>query len=130
MFHPHDARGKERLFMKKSVRIILSALCGTVLSLFVYVLALPPIHAQAPEFWMFLTSVVLFYGVPFCLLGASKQVGGNRGKKDKKGNNKSFKEFSLVGKVVCLLALAPVLVVFVGSVISSTFFNAKAYFRI
>lgn len=108
--------------MKKPIRITLSVLCGAVLSFLIYYVTLPPIHAQSPEFWTFLTTVIICCGVPYCLLGKGKNTSDAT-----KGKATSPKLWSRAAKIVALLAIAPMLIVLVGNIISSTFFNAKAY---
>ena len=102
--------------MTKTKRIILSAVIGTVLTALSYYLILPPLNVFSTGFWIYLVAVICFYGVPLGVIS-----GGTEKKKDQK----VFKP--KVNKIFLAVLAVPVLVLVVGGIISSTFFNAVAY---
>lgn len=101
--------------MKRSMRIILSVLIGTALTVLSYYVILPPLHPQSVGFWLYLLAVICFYGVPLGMIKASPAV--------KKGTPAKPE----INKVFLAVAAIPVAVVLVGSLISSEFFNATKY---
>ncbi len=105
---------RKGMFMKKSVRMILSILIGTALTALSYYIMLPPLHLQSEGFWLFLLLTICFYGVP---LGLFKVMPTKEVKKSKLKMNKIF-------LIICAI---PVAVLIIGGVASSTFFNAKSY---
>ena len=103
--------------MKKSVRVALAIAVGTLLTAVFYYVSLPPLNAKSTSFWTFVLLVVLFYSVPIALALKKGIV------VQEKGSQKKV-TFS---KGLWVLAAIPVAVMLIGSAISSTFFNAKAY---
>ena len=103
--------------MKKTTRIVVAAILGTVLTAVAYYLVLPPLNVFSTSFWTFLLAVICFYGVP---LGAVSGLFPATGKAQK--NTKLQ-----VNKIFLAVAAVPVAVLVLGGIISSTFFNAHAY---
>ena len=103
--------------MTKSVRVALAAVVSTVVSAVAYYICLPPLNAQSPSFWTFLLMVIVFYAVP--LMFALKK-GFVVQEKDKK-------KFIKPSVWLVVLVAVPVVVIGVGNLISSTFFNATKY---
>ena len=106
--------------MKKSLRIILSAVITAVIAAVGFYFMLPAINVFNQEFWIYLTMVIIVFGVSYFLLGL---------KSSGKAVTFNFKSLG-VGKVLIVLALIPVLVLVVGNIASSTFFNAQKYAQI
>ena len=102
--------------MKKSSRIFLAVVIGTVLTALSYYIMLPPINVFSTDFWIYLIFVLAFYGVP---LGAVKGLSMAT-----KGGNVVKPQ---VNKVFILCAAVPVAVLVLGNIVSSTFFNALRY---
>ncbi len=100
--------------MKKSLRIALAILVGTLLTAVSYYLILPPLNIFSTGFWTYLLFVIFFYGVPLGVVNVLP--GPKKGSKDLK-----------VNKVFIGIAAVPVLVMVVGGIASSTFFNAEKY---
>ena len=100
--------------MNKTARIILAVVIGTVLTALTYYLMLPPINVFSTGFWTFLLLVIFFYGLPLGVItgfsGISKGVGKLK-----------------TNKIFLLIAAVPVVVLILGGIISSTFFNALKY---
>lgn len=106
--------------MKKSTRIILSAVIGTALTALIYYLALPPMNPQSVGFWLFILAVLCFYGAPLGLFGFHTETV----KKGKKTEQSLKCKPNKIFLIICALPLA---VLLVGGILSSTFFNAEAY---
>ncbi len=104
--------------MKKTPRILLAVLIGTALTALSYYLMLPPINVFSTGFWTYLILVLFFYGIP---LGAVSGLSGSS--KGGKGTSAKLK----VSKIFIAIAAIPVLALVLGTVISSTFFNALDY---
>lgn len=108
--------------MKKSVRIALSLIGSTLVTALVYWLTLPPLNLRSEAFWMFLTGVILIYGIPLWLCLAPRSAAP---KND--GRKKTTPPRLKISPVLIIAAVLPLLVLFVGGLISSEIFNAKAY---
>ncbi len=101
--------------MKKTTRIILSVLIGTALTALSYYIMLPPLNLQSTGFWLYLLLVICFYGVPLGVVNSAPAA--------KKGVPSKFR----VNKVFIAIAAVPVVVLVLGGIISSEFFNATKY---
>ena len=106
--------------MKKTSRIILAVLVGTALTALSYYLMLPPLNIFSTGFWTYLILVLFFYGLP---LGVVSGLSGN----SKGGKNSAPNGKMKVNKVFLVIVAIPVVVLVLGHVISSTFFNALDY---
>ncbi|MBQ7316072.1 MAG: hypothetical protein IJW90_03070 [Clostridia bacterium] len=101
--------------MKKQTRIILAVLIGTALTALSYYIMLPPLNLYSTDFWLYLLLVICFYSIP---LGVIKGISvGKKGTVSKPQVNKIF----------LIVAAVPLAVLILGSIISSTFFNAQKY---
>ncbi|MBQ9152120.1 MAG: hypothetical protein IJX72_07700 [Clostridia bacterium] len=100
--------------MKKSTRIILAVVIGTVLTVLAYYLMLPPINVFSTGFWTVLLLVTFFYGLPLGVVSGLSGVS--------KGTTKLK-----LNKVFVIIAAIPVAVMVLGGIVSSTFFNALKY---
>ena len=109
-------QGKEGcLFMKKSVRITLSVVIGTLLTAVSYYFMLPPISPYAKEFWTYLLLVICFYTVPVGIIRMLPALKSGTVEKPR------------VNKIFLVVISIPVAVLVIGYVISSQFFNAQKY---
>ena len=106
--------------MKKSTRIILSLVVGTLLTGLAYYLFLPAINPQSEGFWVFLVAVVLFYALPLGVFSSSPIF-------PKRKNSPKKVALTTAGKVTVGIVAALVAVIVIGSVISSQVFNAEKY---
>ena len=102
----------------KTLRIVAAAVLGTVLTALAYYLMLPALNVHSTGFWTFLIMVLCFYGLP---MGAVHTMSGAG-----KGKNKSSDKVKM-SKLFVLLVAAPVAVLVLGGITSSTFFNAQKY---
>ena len=110
--------------MKKTTRIILAVIIGTVLTALAYYLMLPPINVFSTGFWTFLLLVIFFYGLPLGVVGgmSGNVSGGTKGTK-----NTAHAGKLKVNKIFLIIAAIPVAVLILGGIVSSTFFNALKY---
>ncbi len=95
-------------------------LCITLLAFVIYYLTLPAINLQSEGFWVFLTFLIFIYLAPFSL--KINKI-GSVGKKKKAG----APSFNLKINKLAFFAIIPIAFILIGSLISSTLFNAKAY---
>ncbi len=100
--------------MKKSTRIILAIVIGTVLTALAYYFILPPLNVFSQGFWVFVLFVMAFYGIPLGVVKVRSVI--------KKGES-ALK----VNKIFVAIAAIPVAVLLIGGLLSSTFFNAHKY---
>ena len=119
--------------MNKQKRFLLSALITVVISAVAYYFVLPPINIYAQTFWISLAFVVLVFGAAYVLLGAKSGIKTFFTGKTEKGfadktKEKKKKTRERIAFLVCLGV--PVVVLVLGNLISSTFFNATKYSNI
>lgn len=107
---------------KKSVRIIVSAILTLMFVALSFYVTLPAINPQSEGFWIFLIEGITFYIGAYVLFSFLGQ------RKTNKKAKSNFKLKKTAGVIVgiCVL-LVPILVLAIGSLVSSTFFNANAY---
>ncbi len=108
--------------MKKGKRIILSTIITLLIAFVAFYITLPPLNVQSEAFWGFLCFIVVVFGVLNLLLSINWRLNSRQVHftvSDVKGN-----KFALG---VVIAALLPILVIFVGNIASSTFFNARQY---
>ena len=112
--------------MKKIIarNAVIAALFALLVGALGYYFALPPLHVQAKDFWIFLTLVIAAFTVPFTVMNAASRTryGGTPPKRGKKGRARVQLPLWAV-----IVTLAPVAVLIIGGIVSSTLFNAKAY---
>ena len=108
-------------------KIILSVISGVIFSALYFYFAIPAINPASPSFWGSLVPVIFFFAYPFLLKSGNGtyKMGKNSGRN---GNtivfNVNGKRFN---KVTVAIILTPAIVMGLGTVISSTVFNARAY---
>ncbi len=126
------------MMKKKAIKYTIVYILELILVGLVYYITLPPLNPQSTSFWIFLAFVVFLGILPFGFQ-SNKADAPNRERNEKNtspmnallskwmsnGENKKYK-----AKKILLIALLPVLVIIVGSIISSTFFNATKYANI
>lgn len=107
--------------MKKK-NIWLPAIITAVISALAYYVALPPLNIYSDSFWISLIFVLLIFGAAYWICN---RAAGFFQKKDgiKAGIRSSGKGF----KIYLVLIAIPVIVLIIGHLISSTFFNATKY---
>ena len=105
-------------------KIILSIVSGVIFSVLYFYFALPVINPASPSFWGSLVPVIFSFAYPFLLKKGTYTMGKNPGKNATIVFDVNGKKFN---KITVAIILAPVLVMALGVVISSTVFNARAY---
>ncbi len=113
--------------MKKinpAVSAIVKLLASTAIVFLLFYIFLPPLNPCATEFWLFLTAVLAIYLVPFGLTRLFKvySLPGSATRVEFSPQTRTAK-FKIMVAAVAL----PIAVLIVGSIFSSTFFNAKKY---
>ena len=102
------------------VKILFSAIFGTIVSAILFYIFLPPINPMAESFWIYLTAVIASFALPFLnfsVVSTPKRVGKNI------VNSQKIKPNKWAAIAIC----TPIIVLILGSLISSAFFNAKKY---
>ena len=117
--------------MKKTTIWFLSVIATLILGGVGYYIFLPAINVFSQGFWGFLFALTVIFALSYLVLsvpGAVKRFFGVG------GVTKKSKAASLprgtVGKVLLAIAAIPLVVLLVGNLISSTFFNAMKYSNI
>ncbi len=105
--------------MKKVTRIIISAIVTLIIAGIGYYLYLPAINVRSQEFWGVLAFVALIYSVVYLLTGV-------RGMMNVKSAFSGVKTIKVIGIAIAV----PLLVLIIGNILSSTFFNAAKYSEI
>ena len=114
---------------KKSMRVLISLIVTLVVAALYFYFALPAINVYSEAFWVFISLMALCFGIVYIFL--SIKAGYTNFKKNGKFTEKLFKfEGASVIKIVAILVVLPIVVLIVGSLVSSTFFNAQAYSNI
>lgn len=116
----------------KRIRLLVSTVLTLVVAAVYFYVMLPAINVYSEEFWGSLTFIAIVFGAAYVLLGfiakkKAKEKSNGFGRDIKKT---FFGDDSKIIKVVILIAAVPMVVLIVGSIISSTFFNADKYANI
>ena len=115
----------------KWLKYTIAYICAVLVTGLVYYITLPPLNLQSESFWFFLTFVLAIFLLPVALF-----TDGAPAKNTKKKINEEpivviiryfTKGKRVKAKPFMLIALAPLAVLLVGTLISSTFFNATRY---
>lgn len=107
--------------LKTALKILIS----TVLLFIYYYIVLPPINPCTASFWIFLMIALIVYLAPFGALNifkVKKVPFGNTSHLEFKSRKKDKKQ-----KIMLAVIAAPMVVIVIGSIFSSTIFNAKRY---
>ena len=113
--------------MKKTTRCVLAAVITAIIAAVAYYFVLPPLNVFSPTFWSSLTFVIILFGLSYAFIGAKD---GLNKLFQGKFKNRQDKTRNINGKIFIAIAVAPIAVLIVGYLISSTFFNATAYANI
>ncbi len=108
---------------KLKKKILLSVISGILFTAISFYVMLPEINPASTTFWGYLAAVILSFAYPFIFTGGVKKVKKPQGV----GQTVSINLPGKVSTLPAILVLAPIAVILLGSIISSTFFNAKAY---
>lgn len=111
--------------MPVQLKTALKILISTVLMFIYYYVVLPPINPCTSSFWIFLMIALIVYLAPFGALNifkVNKVPFGNTSHLEFKSRKKDKKQ-----KIMLAVIAAPLVVIVIGSIFSSTIFNAKRY---
>ena len=111
--------------MPIQLKTALKILISTVLLFIYYYIVLPPLNPFSVGFWFFLMIALIVYLVPFGALNIFKVKRvpfGNTSHLEFKSRKKDKKQ-----KIMLAVIAAPMVVIVIGSIFSSTIFNAKRY---
>ena len=111
--------------MPVQLKTALKILISTVLMFIYYYVVLPPINPCTASFWIFLMIALIVYLAPFGALNifkVNKVPFGNTSHLEFKSRKKDKKQ-----KIMLAVIAAPLAVIVVGGIFSSTIFNAKRY---
>lgn len=116
--------------MKKSVRLAISAAVALTVAVLVFYVTLPAINVQNTGFWMFFAFIAAVFGGVYALCGVRSGV-YRMVKGGKKGSQKiTFEKGVSTGKIIVAVVAVPLAVLLIGTLASSTFFNASRYSQI
>lgn len=116
--------------MKKSVRLAISAAVALTVAVLVFYVTLPAINVQNTGFWMFFAFIAAVFGGVYALCGVRSGV-YRMVKGGKKGSQKiTFEKGVSTGKIIVAVVAVPLAVLLIGTLMSSTFFNASRYSQI
>ena len=105
-------------------KIILSVVSGLLFSFLHFYIVLPAINPANPAFWGCLTLVIFSFAYPFLL----KKGDGKFRMKTQNGATFHFDtKGKVLNKIVVAIVIFPSVIMVLGSVISSTVFNARSY---
>ncbi|MBE6547038.1 MAG: hypothetical protein E7668_06345 [Ruminococcaceae bacterium] len=114
--------------MKKQTRLILAAVITVLVGAIAYYVVLPPLNVYSTMFWISLVFLVAVFGVAYLLLSVKGKISATfKGAASKGADSAVSKKFYRIWLIV---AAVPLAVLLIGSLISSTFFNATAYSEI
>lgn len=111
--------------MPIQLKTALKILISTVLLFIYYYIVLPPLNPFSVGFWFFLMIALIVYLAPFGALNifkVNKVPFGNTSHLEFKSRKKDKKQ-----KIMLAVIAAPMVVIVIGSIFSSTIFNAKRY---
>ncbi len=109
--------------MKKTTKMIIATIVTLVLAIVGFYFTLPALNIFNQELWMFLIMGILVWGAVYVLLGLKDSKGFS-------GKGKGIKSSLKNVKIFIIVIAIPVVVLVVGNIISSTFFNAEKYSQI
>lgn len=115
--------------MKRTKKILLSLLITLVIGFIAFYFTLPAINPRSEEFWIFTLALIVVFGVSNVLLSVKDKNDKEKYYDVKNGHiNFEFKKStSPYVKVWIVVACIPVIVLVIGGLLSSTFFNAQRY---
>ena len=100
--------------------VVLATITTLVVAAVGFYFLLPAINVYSQGFWIMLTALVVLWSVIYALISAKDKI------RVMKKNSFSFSK----SKAFIIVAAIPLVVLIVGNIISSTFFNAVAYSEI
>ncbi len=107
-------------------KMILSAVSGVIFTAVSFYVMLPAINPMSSGFWIYLALVIASFAYPFLLKSGSFKS-KKADKKYKPGQVNIEFPNAKVNPLPIILIAAPLAILLLGNIVSSTFFNAKAY---
>lgn len=104
--------------MKKSSRMIIASVITVIFAAVGFYVVLPAINIFNQELWMYIIAAAVIWSAIYVALGL------------KDAKSAGIKETLKGAKIVAVVIAIPVVVLIVGNIISSTFFNAQKYSQI
>lgn len=114
--------------MKKTTKIIIASIVTLIIAIIGFYFTIPALNVFNQELWIFMILGVLIWGAIYTLLGLKDVKDGKVF--TNKGKNKGIKDTLKNIKIYVIVIAIPVVVLVVGNIISSTFFNAEKYSQI
>ena len=115
--------------MKRVLCIVGGVLVATLISFVLFYIMLPPINIFSKSFWFFLMLVMIIYGAVLGAFNFGKNKRYDSAHINLKGKSRtvSFVRNSRLSLIYTCLIPIPLVVIIVGSLLSSTMFNATSY---
>ena len=107
---------------KKSTKILISIILTVIFAVGVFYVELPALNWQSEGFWTYLFICALFFVGSYVFLSIFPD---RKTKNGAKNFFSSFKKSKLI--LITVITLIPIIILSIGTFISSTLFNAKAY---
>ena len=110
-------------------KIVLSIVSGVLFSGLYFYFALPVINPASPSFWLSLAPVIASFAYPFLFTKSDGVFRMKMNQSAGRGGNAILLDVNgtRLNKITVAFIVIPLAVMIVGSVISSTVFNARAY---
>jgi hypothetical protein len=105
--------------MKKILKIGITAILICIIAFVYYYIALPAVNIHSPGFWFFILGALIVLSITIGLATANLDNNGHP-KAGKFFKNNLFKFF-------CSITVIMILILIIGSVLSSTFINSEKY---
>ena len=112
--------------MKRSTKIVIASIITLIIAVIAFYFMLPALNVFNQELWMFMILGILVWGGVYVILGLKDVKDG----KVFTNKGKSFKDTIKNVKIFAIIIAIPVVVLVLGNILSSTFFNAEKYSQI
>lgn len=112
--------------MKRSTKIVIASIITLIIAVIAFYFMLPALNVFNQELWMFMILGILVWGGVYVILGLKDVKDG----KVFTNKGKSFKDTLKNVKIFAIIIAIPVVVLVLGNILSSTFFNAEKYSQI
>ncbi|MBR6769133.1 MAG: hypothetical protein IKM34_06570 [Clostridia bacterium] len=115
--------------VKKVLRTVGGFLVATLINFLLFYLMLPPINIFSRSFWFFLMLVLIIYGLVMGVFHFGKKKHHDSAHINIKGKSRpvSFVKNNRFSLIYTLLIPVPLVVIILGTLFSSTVFNATSY---
>lgn len=107
--------------------IILSIVSGVLFTAISFYVMIPAINPASTGFWAYLAVVIFSFSYPFIFSGEKVKAKKPRGPRGAVDVQIKIPKPTKAQVIAIILVLVPMAIVILGNIVSSTFFNAKAY---